>query len=67
MIDILMRGRKADLGVPFNSALGGISMMFRSVVASKQNDIIQRIDGYIDSYHERLATVVESYEKGTEN
>lgn len=67
MIDLLMKGRKADLGVPFNTALGGISMMFRSVVASKQNDIIQRIDGYIDSYHERLATVVESYEKGTEN
>ena len=67
MIDLLMRGRKADLGVPFNTALGGISMMFRRVVASKENTIIQDIDGYIESYVERLEGVVESYEKGTAN
>jgi hypothetical protein len=61
MLDLLMAGRKADLGVVFNSDMGGVSMMFRRVVASKTNTMIKEIDGYIESYNERVQKIVTAY------
>lgn len=67
MIDRLLAGRKADLGVVFNTDLGGVSMMFRRVVRSKENTMLTDIDGYIESYNERVEKVVQAYYDSAKN
>ena len=67
MLDLLMAGRKADLGVAFNTDMGGVSMMFRRVIRSKENTMIKDIDGYIESYNERVQKIVTAYFDSAEN
>ena len=60
MIDLLMKGRTADLGVPFNTSVG-CSTMFRSVINSKNNDILQKIDANADAKMDAVVDIVTQY------
>jgi hypothetical protein len=66
MIDLLMKGRTADLGVPFNSSVG-CSTMFRNTIRNKTNDIINRIDANIDGYNSAVENVVTQYRESAKN
>ena len=60
MIDLLMKGRTADLGVPFNTSVG-CSTMFRNVINKKTNDILQQIDANVDGKKDAVVDIVTQY------
>ena len=60
MIDLLMKGRTADLGVPFNTSVG-CSHMFRNVINKKTNDILQQIDANVDGKKDAVVDIVTQY------
>ena len=66
MLDLLMEGRWADLGVPFNTNVG-LSTMFRNVIRSKSNTILTQIDGSVETYNERVASIVTAYRESANN
>lgn len=66
MIEILMKGRTADLGVPFNTSVG-CSTMFRNVINKKTNDILQQIDGTVDNKMDAVVDIVTQYRNSSRN
>jgi hypothetical protein len=66
MLDLLMAGRFADLGVPFNSNVG-LSTMFRNIIRSKNNTILTQIDGNVETYNQRVASIVTAYRESAKN
>ena len=61
MIELIMNGRHADLGVVFQASLGRISMMFRDVVRANNNDITQYLDQREENILTALETIIDTY------
>lgn len=66
MIEKLMAGRRADLGVVFNSNLNYLSMLFRQTLRDKNNNLLWRLDGRVTDMIESVANIVVKYREHAE-
>lgn len=61
MIETLMNGRRADLGVVFNSNLDYLSMLFRQTLRDKNNNLLWRLDNRVDTMLTNIQSIVTAY------
>lgn len=61
MIELIMNGRHADLGVVFQASLGRISMIFRDVIRANNNDISKYLDEREENIISALQTIIDTY------
>lgn len=64
-LDLLIAGRKADMGTLFQESLGGIAMMFRDTVRTKQNGFQSSWDGSKDALNASLKEIIDTYIKNS--
>ena len=60
-LDLLIAGRKADMGTLFQESLGRISMMFRDTVRTQQNGFASSWAGNKDSLTASLKEIIDTY------
>lgn len=64
-LDLLIAGRKADMGTLFQESLGRIAMLFRDTVRTKQNGFQSSWDGNKDALNASLKEIIDTYIKNT--
>lgn len=66
MVDIVLQGRRFDMGTLFQQNLNRVSMMFRDVVRSGENMMKDYIDAVSESINLGVEAIITSYRENVE-
>jgi hypothetical protein len=66
MVDIVLQGRRFDMGTLFQQNLSRVSMMFRDVVRRGENVMKEYIDGSTENINNGIESIVTSYRENVE-
>lgn len=66
MVDIVLEGRRFDMGTLFQENLSRVSMMFRDVVRSGRNVMKEYLDASIENVNSGITSIITAYKENIE-